>query len=661
MQKPRLITKSRFKLAYECPTKLFYTGKKEYADQKTDDKFLKALADGGYQVGELAKLYIPNGQNIDTVDHDQSLKETHDLLRAENAIIYEAATQFENFFARVDILRKNKSSIDLIEVKSKSFDPEKPFVGKKGGINSDWDPYLQDVAFQTFVFRNEHPDFTVKAYLYLTDKRAVCSVDGLNQKFYLEQDDRGRARAVVKGEVTDEDLASPIMVLKDVTDIVDRILSDKDYSARLKKWAKAYESDERIAPELSSACTKCQFHIPRDDKSLSLKCGRTECWSSVTGLSRAELQKPTVLELWEFRGKDKAIEEKKYFLADLEEDDIGPETDDEPGLSRSERQWKQVQKAKENDDTPYLDLHGLSGEVSQWLFPLHFIDFETTTVAIPFHKGTHPYEGIAFQYSHHVVSEDGSTRHAGQYLHSVRGEFPNFDFIRQLKSELDKDHGTIFRYAAHENTYLNFIISQLERSQENDRKDLIKFMQTIAKPTKARQGEWEANREMVDMLQLVRRYHYDPATHGSNSIKYVLPAVLNASKSLQAKYSQPIYGSEGGVGSLNFKNHAWIKVEKGNVINPYKTLPKLSEGEEAKAADFLYRAEQIKDGGSAMMAWARMQFTEMSDTEHAALKSALLKYCELDTFAMVMIYEYWKECLAKQVKKTEQEQKPKRA
>jgi hypothetical protein len=38
-----------------------------------------------------------------------------------------------------------------------------------------------------------------------------------------------------------------------------------------------------------------------------------------------------------------------------------------------------------------------------------------------------------------------------------------------------------------------------------------------------------------------------------------------------------------------------------------------------------------------MMAYARMQFEEISDYESNALRSALLKYCELDTFAMVMI------------------------
>jgi len=42
-----------------------------------------------------------------------------------------------------------------------------------------------------------------------------------------------------------------------------------------------------------------------------------------------------------------------------------------------------------------------------------------------------------------------------------------------------------------------------------------------------------------------------------------------------------------------------------------------------------------------MTAYSRMQFTEMSDIESREIQKALLKYCELDTLAMVMIWEYW--------------------
>ena len=39
---PRYLTKSRFALAVECPSKPFYTGKSEYANRKLEDPFLEA-------------------------------------------------------------------------------------------------------------------------------------------------------------------------------------------------------------------------------------------------------------------------------------------------------------------------------------------------------------------------------------------------------------------------------------------------------------------------------------------------------------------------------------------------------------------------------------------------------------------------------------------
>ena len=44
-----------------------------------------------------------------------------------------------------------------------------------------------------------------------------------------------------------------------------------------------------------------------------------------------------------------------------------------------------------------------------------------------------------------------------------------------------------------------------------------------------------------------------------------------------------------------------------------------------------------------MMAYCYSQFTEMSEPEREAIKSSLLKYCELDTLAMVMLVEYWRD------------------
>ena len=54
-------------------------------------------------------------------------------------------------------------------------------------------------------------------------------------------------------------------------------------------------------------------------------------------------------------------------------------------------------------------------------------------------------------------------------------------------------------------------------------------------------------------------------------------------------------------------------------------------------------SDELRDCGAALTAYARMQFEEMSEYERLEIEKALLKYCELDTLAMVMIYEGWKD------------------
>ncbi len=645
MKKAKFLSKSRFRLAHECPTKLFYTGKSDYADKSSHDEFLRSLAEGGFQTGELAKRYYPGGTEITTLDYADSVNETNALLKQSDAIIYEAAACAMDCFIRADIVVKESNDVQLIEVKSKSFNPKKDkFLGKKGDILAKWDPYLYDVAFQTYVFRKAHPSLNVTPFLYLVDPTAECPTDGLNQKFLLEEK-KGRTGVRVTSEPSSADLSVPLMKLHDVSSIVDKIISSPQFEKEVLRWATAYKEDAKLAPTLSSECKTCQFRASPDERGDGLKCGWTECWTEVLGAG-ADLQSPSVLEIWDHKDKDSFLEQGKYFIADLQDGDIEIKPVDEPGLSRTQRQWMQVVKTRDHDDTPFVDFANLEIEMAQWIFPLHFIDFETTAVAIPFHAGSRPYQGVAFQFSHHVVEENGSIRHAGQYLHVKPGEFPNFEFIRKLKSELDKDYGTIFRFAAHENTYLNFILDQLEGSSEPDRHELIKFIQSISKPTGNSERDWMPNREMVDFLKVLKRYYYDPRMGGSNSLKALLPAILSRSEYLQEKYSKPIYGTE--IPSLNFKSHTWVlRGESGDVIDPYKRLPAIMADQDKGATDFIFKSDRLSNGGAAMMAWARMQFTEMGDAERAALANALLKYCELDTFAMVMVYEYWRELVSK--------------
>ncbi|EAR13746.1 hypothetical protein PI23P_04592 [Polaribacter irgensii 23-P] len=649
-KKTRYLTKSRFKLALECPTKLFYTGKDEYPSTKTDDTFLVALAEGGFQVGELAKCYFPGGHDIVERSNELSLSKTNELLKQENVIIYEAAIRYENLFIRVDVLKKQGNNIELIEVKAKSSDGSNydDFLGKKGQITSSWKPYLHDVAFQKYVVNKAFPNWQVKGFLMLANKSAVATIDGLNQKFQLTKTDDDKTYVKITGDVSPNALGKQLLSQINVDELILRIWStayfgqNEEYSFEdyIHFLANHYDKGKKIITPISNVCKGCEFNASEEKEKPGQKSGFKECWKQQLNWSDNQFKKPFVFDVWNLR-TPKLLEQGIYHIEDVEKEhigDISPEIDG--SLSSKERQWLQIEKIKNKDKKFYVDKYGLRDVMNSYTYPLHFIDFETSMVAIPFYKGRRPYEQTAFQFSHHIAYENGAIEHKGQYLCTEKGKFPNFDFVRALKKELENDEGTIFRYAPHENTVLNQIMVQLQDTDVSDKEELITFIKSITHG-----ANHNSERDMVDMLMLVKKYYYHPSMGGSNSIKAVLPAVLNASVFIKGKYSKPVYGKTSEVKSLNFDD-GWIWIEydeKGKVTSPYKLLPNLHEGIDNDIVDKFIYGDKLADGGAAMTGYAKMQFMNISEEEHQAISVGLLKYCELDTLAMVMIWEHFKE------------------
>lgn len=214
------------------------------------------------------------------------------------------------------------------------------------------------------------------------------------------------------------------------------------------------------------------------------------------------------------------------------------------------------------------------------------------------------------------TNQDGRIEHKGEYLHPDRS-FPNFKFIRELKAQLETDSGSIFRYSAHENTVLNKIHEQLSRSDEEDREELLAFIETITHKEK-RFGP----RDMVDLLEWVKLYYWHPRMGGSNSIKDVLPAVMQ---------DQPV--------KLKAKFPDWFKFDENSVPkDPYKLLPRLFEDLDAQRENELMVEDTLSDGSAAMTAYSRLQFEEMPDWQAKKIREALVRYCHLDTLAMVMVF-----------------------
>ncbi|WP_145346181.1 DUF2779 domain-containing protein [Rosistilla ulvae] len=647
----RYLTKSRFILGHGCPTKLFYTKKPEYANSREADEFLQSLAEGGMIVGELAKLYFPGGHDVSTLNYDTALEETSQLLLQNDVVIFEAAVAYENLFCRIDVLVKKGNELQLIEVKAKSIDgnDSDPFRGTRGGVLSDWKKYLLDVAFQRLIFQQAFPTFTVSSWLMCVDKTEECTVDGLHRLFKIESDG-SRTSCVFVGDDPAGSICREILKRRRVDGHIDELCSDdfggRDFEQYVRWLADNYSRDTKVTPEIGVHCRDCEFRCTQQQSDNDRQDGFRECWSEVLGWSDADFDRPTVFDLNNFRRAQEFIDQRRIALEDLTEDDLDFETDAKPGLHPKEMQRVRLNSLKSSSSNAFVDTEGLAEVSRTWRFPLHFIDFETAAPAVPLHRGLRPYQSLAFQFSHHTLGEDGSVSHTGQYLNSELGAFPNFDFLRNLKSSLDGDNGTIFRYAAHENTILNHIVEQLDEfgRHESDYEELRNFACSVSRPTRSHPNPWTVgDRDMVDLRELVARHYYHPRMRGSQSIKYVLPAVLTDSAFLQEKYSYPIYGYEvDSRSSQNFSRQTWIQFREDTVIDPYELLPAVFDDIDRETWNEFWTDEDIRGGGAAMAAYLRLQQETLPQGYRKKVEQGLLKYCELDTLAMVMIVESWR-------------------
>ena len=144
----------------------------------------------------------------------------------------------------------------------------------------------------------------------------------------------------------------------------------------------------------------------------------------------------------------------------------------------------------------------LAGVLRSLPRPVHFIDFETFNPALPRYPGTHPYEVIPFQWSDHVLEEDGTVQHHDFLADSDQD--PRSSFARTLL-QAASDAGSIVTYSNYEDTQLRALAEHFTQFAP----DLHALRERI-----------------TDLLPLVRANCYHPKFHGSFSLKNVLPAFV---------------------------------------------------------------------------------------------------------------------------------------
>jgi hypothetical protein len=151
---------------------------------------------------------------------------------------------------------------------------------------------------------------------------------------------------------------------------------------------------------------------------------------------------------------------------------------------------------------PYFDAEGAAADLANLKFPAYFLDFETIGFAVPIWEGTRPFQQTPFQFSLHIIHEDGNVKQHG-FL-DLSGSNPS----RACAQELI-DHcgivGPIFVYNA--------------KFEAGVIRELAKFYPELAPQLHA------INTRIVDLYPIAQKRYYHPSQHGRWGLKSVLPAI----------------------------------------------------------------------------------------------------------------------------------------
>lgn len=643
------LSKSEFKLATDCYTRLKFK-KNGYPQASDTDEFLEMLAEGGYMVGKLATLLYPDGIDINTDNTFSSdrYENTSKWMQKENVVLYEAAFKTaDGRNIRADIIEKKGNQINLIEVKAKSWNSEfyifdkKPKGSNKENVSKNFEPYLEDVTFQYTVVKELFADSSITPFLFLPDKATSTSIEGLNGLFSIQKTETTKSgfRSYDVQFIGDEKqlLQDKIMVLVDVSEFVNK---NYDIILNRAKEMLAYmnaDFDETLGNKaLDGKCKSCDYRLSKDDAE---KNGYKDCWGDLA------YQPNHLFELYQFgnifKGDEKKaellslIKQKKVTIQDIPDEMFKAKSGE---YSYSSRPYYQKTSDKE------IIGPELKGAIEPLNFPLYFIDFECSRMALPYHVNMRPYEIVAYQWSCHIIENKNAVPKHKEWI-NTEDEFPNFKFVASLYNLL-KDAGTILIWSHYEKTVLKDILAQYLHYRNNG----LGGVELVTEEIVAWLQQWQEiesdeNSWVCDMEKLSRKYYFHPFTKGKSSIKPTLPAILNENK------DQTIIGWLTKFGdNLNLYH-----IENGIIEDPYYSLPKIDfddlgqqQNEDQDEDVVMYGGDPddyiVRNGGAAMRAYQDMMygFAKADVSKKEKIKNSLLLYCKLDTLAMVIIWKYWK-------------------
>ena len=616
------LTKHLFGAGLECSTKLYYYSQ-NYPEDQTALPFIRNAIFNKRLVKALARSAFPDGVFVEESSIKKAAETTKALLEGKQVVVFDAIFEHNRIMARLPIVCKQADKLTIFHTQIKAFDSRKHRVRNSGGnIRSKWRSYLLDFAFQIYVVKQHFPEHHLKPYLILPERSATAFSDNLISKLKpLEKQKQPK-----KVDEANQQLLAKI----EVSDLISTIFSDPDFaenylpkstfSETVNYLRDIFMEERKVEPEIGMKCKNCEFRIEQDRIASGAKSGFHECWQPE--MENIGQDTPHVFDLIG-AGTTQRIQNKIYHQRDINAASIFSVSSILNGdgrISQDMRQALQIHQSQGTEVPEEIIRPALYQEIERWRFPLHFLDFEAGNYALPIRKNRNPYHLVVFQFSCHTLNKDGKWSHY-QWIDNFESEYPNYELIRQLKEVPNITDGTIVQYSDFERQALKTIRRELLQEQDiiPDADVLLEWIEPIIHRNDSSHHQ---SPYMADLSRLVKHFYYNSEMGSSLSIKDVLRSVMNHSSLLKEKYSRPY-------SSGNFEQIQWWQSNgAGGARNPYELLTESGDS-------------PIRRGTEAMVAYGKLRAKNWNKQQLKAYREALLKYCELDTLAMMMIYQHW--------------------
>jgi hypothetical protein len=606
------LSKSDFALAQSCDTKLLFR-EHRFPDTRASSPYLQLLADGGFMVDALARAQRPDGILLEPGwDPVRDFAETKKLLERDTVTVFQATLLSGKRLARVDIIEKIGDTVRLIEVKAKSFPgdehAEDIAKGGKGYFRakrkphahlSDWIAKFEDLTFQVVLFEKLFPELIVLPFLMLIDKTKRTSLDGAPKLFDLTRHTRADGTETIYAAAftgTREDLAKldVLTLVPAEGDVVDLRASVDAEATRLEALVDA--PLDRSLITLGAKCADCEFRV---DAPLD-RNGFAQCWGEMASVAPHILELQSIGKVLDTDGTpliESLTRGGKASLFDVPLDRLVKK--DGTRGAQAERQVRQIEHAR-SGETWISD--ELKPKLAALTYPMHFIDFEASRMALPYHANMRAYGQVAFQWSCHTVDSPGGEPRHNEWLNSA-DEWPNVAFAAALRDVIG-DRDTVLTWSSFEGAGLNELAREHQYFVERD-PALEAWVLELT------------NRRIFDLHKCATNDFYHPGMRGRTSIKVVLDALWKADAMMRDQFTQ------------------WTGRRVSDTEDPYHALPPLE-------IDGV--VQDVREGTGAIRAYEAMMYgLEKNDPDaKAKWRKLLLQYCELDTLSMVLIFEYWR-------------------